>query len=650
MSSNRGCLFRARSYWKNNMSVYSCEAQSLVKSFASVEAVRGVSLKVKTGEIYGLIGPDGAGKTTLLRMLTGILTPDSGESSLCGYSSQNEHEQLKDNVAYMSQKFGLYQDLTVYENIRLYADLYGVKSSERKNRIDELLDFSYMRPFRDRRAGKLSGGMKQKLQLICALIHKPKILLLDEPTNGVDPVSRRDFWRILYKLAADRVTILVSTAYLDEAERCTRIGLMNMGKIIAEGSPHEVIENSGLSVAAVKLKDNKNGAGELKKLFPDKSVHMFGEKIRINTENYAETEKDLKDSGLEIMSLSQEQPVLEDIFMSLQKTGGTDAKLLSLVSQGVVKHTGSSVVTEKITKRFGDFTAVNAVDLDVSFGEIYGFLGPNGAGKSTTIRMLCGLLSPTEGKGTVAGFDIAKQSERIKENIGYMSQKFSLYEDLKIYENIDFYGGIYGLSGQKLQKRREWALELSGLSELKDELTENLTGGWRQRLALACSILHSPSIVFLDEPTSGADPASRRLFWEIITNLASSGVTVFVSTHYMEEAEYCDRLAMIFRGNMIAEGTPMSLKKNSMTDSILNISIPEPQQYIDELSKLPEINNIALFGAGLHARTNQPEKAESSISRYFADKGERAETKRILPSMEDVFVSLIDTAEGNNGS
>lgn len=632
------------------MSVYSCEAQSLVKSFASVEAVRGVSLKVKTGEIYGLIGPDGAGKTTLLRMLTGILTPDSGESSLCGYSSQNEHEQLKDNVAYMSQKFGLYQDLTVYENIRLYADLYGVKSSERKNRIDELLDFSYMRPFRDRRAGKLSGGMKQKLQLICALIHKPKILLLDEPTNGVDPVSRRDFWRILYKLAADRVTILVSTAYLDEAERCTRIGLMNMGKIIAEGSPHEVIENSGLSVAAVKLKDNKNGAGELKKLFPDKSVHMFGEKIRINTENYTETEKDLKDSGLEIMSLSQEQPVLEDIFMSLQKTGGTDAKLLSLVSQGVVKHTGSSVVTEKITKRFGDFTAVNAVDLDVSFGEIYGFLGPNGAGKSTTIRMLCGLLSPTEGKGTVAGFDIAKQSERIKENIGYMSQKFSLYEDLKIYENIDFYGGIYGLSGQKLQKRREWALELSGLSELKDELTENLTGGWRQRLALACSILHSPSIVFLDEPTSGADPASRRLFWEIITNLASSGVTVFVSTHYMEEAEYCDRLAMIFRGNMIAEGTPMSLKKNSMTDSILNISIPEPQQYIDELSKLPEINNIALFGAGLHARTNQPEKAESSISRYFADKGERAETKRILPSMEDVFVSLIDTAEGNNGS
>lgn len=632
------------------MSVYSYEAQSLVKNFASAEAVRGVSLKVKTGEIYGLIGPDGAGKTTLLRMLTGILTPDSGESSLCGYSSQNEHEQLKDNVAYMSQKFGLYQDLTVYENIRLYADLYGVKSSERKNRIDELLDFSYMRPFRDRRAGKLSGGMKQKLQLICALIHKPKILLLDEPTNGVDPVSRRDFWRILYKLAADRVTILVSTAYLDEAERCTRIGLMNMGKIIAEGSPHEVIENSGLSVAAVKLKDNKNGAGELKKLFPDKSVHMFGEKIRINTENYTETEKDLKDSGLEIMSLSQEQPVLEDIFMSLQKTGGTDAKLLSLVSQGVVKHTGSSVVTEKITKRFGDFTAVNAVDLDVSFGEIYGFLGPNGAGKSTTIRMLCGLLSPTEGKGTVAGFDIAKQSERIKENIGYMSQKFSLYEDLKIYENIDFYGGIYGLSGQKLQKRREWALELSGLSELKDELTENLTGGWRQRLALACSILHSPSIVFLDEPTSGADPASRRLFWEIITNLASSGVTVFVSTHYMEEAEYCDRLAMIFRGNMIAEGTPMSLKKNSMTDSILNISIPEPQQYIDELSKLPEINNIALFGAGLHARTNQPEKAESSISRYFADKGERAETQRILPSMEDVFVSLIDTAEGNNGS
>lgn len=623
-------------------------ARSLRKSFGPLEAVKGVSLEVAKGEIYGLIGPDGAGKTTLLRMLTGILTPDDGEAFICGYSSVKEHDQVKDRLAYMSQKFGLYEDLTVYENIRLYADLYGVELKNRDEHIYSLLDFSYMRPFKDRRAGKLSGGMKQKLQLICALVHRPDALLLDEPTNGVDPVSRRDFWRILYKLAADGVTILVSTAYLDEAERCSRIGLMNQGNIIAEGTPPEVIEKSGLHITSVKTSDNKANLKKIKSLFPNNLVHLFGEKIRINTPDADAVAGKLLEVLNEEPEITGDKPMLEDIFMSLQGAQKTKSDLLSLVTEGITKKTGSSVITEKLTKRFGDFTAVNGIDMEVKYGEIFGFLGPNGAGKSTTIRMLCGLLAPTDGKGHVAGFDIRGRAEKIKENIGYMSQKFSLYEDLKIQENIDFYGGVYGLFGKKLGSRRDWALELAGLTDRRNEPTANLAGGWRQRLALACAILHSPSIVFLDEPTSGADPASRRLFWEIIANLASGGVTVIVSTHYMEEAEYCDRLAMIFRGNMVAKGTPMELKQNSMKDNIISISVKEPQRYLEKLSEVSGINNVALFGAGLHVRTSEPESVISRVDEFFKAENVNVITENVLPSMEDVFVSLIDSAEENN--
>ncbi len=301
-----------------------------------------------------------------------------------------------------------------------------------------------------------------------------------------------------------------------------------------------------------------------------------------------------------------------------------NSDVLSLVNQGIEKKSGNSVNTENLTKKFGNFTAVNSISIDVKYGEIYGFLGPNGAGKSTTIKMLCGLLSPpSSGSGNVGGFDISRNPEKIKENIGYMSQKFSLYEDLRIYENIDFYGGIYGLHGKQLNKRRDWALELSGgLTERKEEMTSNLAGGgWRQRLALACSILHSPSIVFLDEPTSGADPASRRLFWDIINRLADSGVTVFVSTHYMEEAEYCDNLAMIFRGgDMIAHGSPKELKQNYMKDDIINIRVAEPQKYMNNLSDIQEINNVALFGAGLHIRTNNKASVLSSIKDFYNTK------------------------------
>lgn len=625
---------------KENPAVH---AAGLCKKYKNVTAADNVSLTVKKGDIYGLIGPDGAGKTTVLRMLAGILPPDGGEASVCGFSCVTEQDSVKNHIAYMSQRFGLYPDLTVGENIRFYADLYGVRKQGLDRHIDELLDFSYMRPFKNRLAGKLSGGMKQKLQLVCALVHKPEVLLLDEPTNGVDPVSRRDFWKILYKLVADGMTIVMSTAYLDEAERCSVVGLMDSGRIIAEGTPEDVVKESGINVLSVRCGNCRKSAALLKAEFGAERVHLFGDRFRIFSTNPKEDIKTVRAMSPEF-TVEADRPVLEDIFMQLGSKSVVDERIISMVTDDIEQKSGDALVVKNLYKNFGDFVAVDNISLSVPYGEIFGFLGPNGAGKSTTIKMLCGLLPPSRGVGKVGGIDIVTDAEKIKANIGYMSQKFSLYEDLRVSENIDFYGGIYGLRGVELQKRRDWALELSGLQDRKSLMTADLVGGWRQRLALACSILHKPSIVFLDEPTSGADPASRRLFWAIISELASHGVTVFVSTHYMEEAEYCDRLALIFRGKMIAMGSPASLKSDTMKENIIEIKLNRPQDHIDALTALKCVKDVALFGAGLHVRTTDAD-CEIGLNGYFSSNNIRAEVRRVTASMEDVFVSMIEDAD-----
>ena len=472
------------------------------KRFGDLIAVDSLNLSVAQGELVGLVGSDGAGKTTTLRMLTGVMDPTEGEARVLGCLTTNL-APVQGEIGYMSQRFGLYPDLTVTENIRFYADLFGVPTAERQSRSKQLLDFSGMAPYTNRPAGRLSGGMKQKLGLCCALIHKPMLLLLDEPTNGVDPVSRRDFWRILQDLQTDGVTIVVATAYLDEAERCDRVGLLHNGRLMACDTPD-------------KLKE------QVRDIVPD--------------------------------------PTLEDVFMVMM--GAEQQITLQKRSCPDLEPVRPAVSLDNLTKRFGEFTAVDRVSLIVPRGQIFGFLGPNGAGKSTTIRMLCGILPPTSGAGQVAGFDIAAEPERIKENIGYMSQRFSLYEDLTVEENIAFYAGVYSLSPAKRQERTEWVIEMAGLTERRRSNAGELSGGWRQRLALGCAILHEPPIVFLDEPTSGVDPLSRRKFWELIYTLAEGGVTVFVTTHYMDEAEYCDRLALIYRGELVAVGTPEELKRS----------------------------------------------------------------------------------------
>ena len=486
---------------------------NLTRRFGGLTAVHELTLAIPEGELFGLVGSDGAGKTTTLRMLAGILDPDGGEVRVLGRDFPADTEKVKGDIGYMSQRFGLYPDLTVAENIAFYAEIFGVTGAEFRDRRLQLLGFSGLEPFRDRHAGRLSGGMKQKLGLCCALIHKPRLLLLDEPTNGVDPVSRRDFWRILRELHAEGVTIVVATAYLDEASRCDRVGLIHGGRLIACDTPAVLTGNGTTSLEEVVIGG------------------ITGERqVEVKVEERPNT----------------------NLILNLD---------LNLDS--------SAVSLANLTKRFGSFTAVDGVSLTVPRGQIFGFLGPNGAGKSTTIRMLCGILAPTSGSGSVAGFDIASQPERIKENIGYMSQRFSLYEDLTVDENIAFYGGIYRIPPDRLKERAEWVTGMAGLTERRHSRAGELSGGWRQRLALGCAILHEPAIIFLDEPTSGVDPLSRRSFWNLIRSLAAGGVTVFVTTHYMDEAEFCDRLALIYRGELIAVGTPLELKLGRAIDGVL---------------------------------------------------------------------------------
>ena len=627
------------------------DARGLVKTFGGLTAVNDLSFQVYPGEIFGLVGPDGAGKTTTLRLLASIMDPSSGSAAIAGFDVGTESARVKDHLAYMSQRFGLYQDLTVGENIEFYADIYGVARKGRKERIGELLDFSHMRPFIGRRAGDLSGGMKQKLQLVCALIHTPQVLLLDEPTNGVDPVSRRDFWRILHKLLQAGVAILITTAYLDEAERCNWVALLDHGHILASGTPDEI---KGLMHGQL-LTIRSNRAREITALLRDRTsaatVNVFGDTVHLVCPDIDRTAEEarqlLGQAGIGWERFGESPPSLEDVFVSVlgkkDNGAGPPVQAPTFVSPPSPDGDATTVSVEHLTRRFGTFVAVDDIGFQVKRGEIFGFLGPNGAGKSTTIRMLCGLLRPTSGSGTVAGFDILRQAEEIKRHIGYMSQKFSLYEDLRVEENIDFYGGIYGLTGNRLARRKAWALEMAGLADHRNSLTAILSGGWKQRLALACAILHEPPIIFLDEPTSGVDPLSRRRFWDLIYSMADQGITVFVTTHYMEEAEYCDRLALIYGGRMIATGSPLELKTTHMQDEIIDLRCPDPHPLIEPLLSLPEVRDAALFGAGLHIVTADAARTQSAISRLLEQLGIDGTTMTvIMPAMEDVFISLIE--------
>jgi ABC-2 type transport system ATP-binding protein len=460
------------------------EMNGVSKRYGSVQALDHVSLGVEQGCIYGLIGPDGAGKTTAMRILTTLLLADEGTAQVDGFDVVGGMREVRRRVGYMPGRFSLYQDLTVAENLCFFARLFGTTVEEGYDNVKDI--YSQIERFANRRAGALSGGMKQKLALSCALIHRPDVLFLDEPTTGVDPVSRTELWDMLAKLRTRGVTILVSTPYLDEVRRCDEVAFLQQGRVAGTGSPEEVLSRFASVFSPPGLThENHEGAAP-----------------------------------------------------------GDDV-----------------IVVDNLVKRFGTFAAVDHISFSVHRGEVFGFLGANGAGKTTAMRILTGLSQPTEGRATVAGYDVSRQSEEVKRHIGYMSQKFSLYNELTVRENIRLFAGIYGLSRREIARKTNEMLQELDFTRYADTIVGSMPLGHKQKLAFSVSILHQPEVVFLDEPTGGVDPATRRQFWQLIYKAAEKGITVFVTTHYMDEAEYCDRISIMVDGQVKALGTPDELKR-----------------------------------------------------------------------------------------
>ncbi|MFP4106789.1 MAG: ATP-binding cassette domain-containing protein [Phycisphaerae bacterium] len=546
--------------------------ESVGKSFKrgkrKIVALDEVDLQIKAGKVTGLVGPDAAGKTTLIRMVAGLLRPDQGQVTVLGLDAAAESLQVQQRIAYMPQRFGLYRELSVQQNLDLYADLKGVDPSERQQRYEQLMEMTGLGDFTDRHAGQLSGGMQQKLGLACALVRVPELLLLDEPTVGVDPLSRRSLWEIVYEMVeSEGVTVLLSTAYLDEAEQCHEVAVLHEGRLLDFDRPNAFLDRVRGRVFAVRGdRSGRDLERQMRRRDDVVDATLHGGRVRAILADQPEDDWTPEDGRAE-----QVEPRFEDIFVDMlrkkQEEDATDVSDEPLVSASD-RANGDDVAisVEGLTKTFGDFTAVDDLQFEVKTGEIFGLLGPNGAGKSTTFRMLCGLLPPTDGRLEVAGGDMREAPAKVRSRIGYMSQHFSLYTMLTVERNLRFFASLYGLSRRR---RREMVVRMCrrlSLSEMADTQSGTLPLGFKQRLAMACALMHEPDVIFLDEPTSGVDPLARREFWSHINALADAGVTVMVTTHFMSEAEYCNRLAVMQAGKILRVGTPDEIREEARSD------------------------------------------------------------------------------------
>ncbi len=520
-----------------------------------------VSFDARHGELTALVGPDGAGKTTLLRLAAGLLRADAGTLTVLGLDAALQPQEIQNRISYMPQRFGLYEDLSVQENLDLYADLHGVSAEQRKDRYPRLMEMTALAPFRERLVGKLSGGMKQKLGLACTLVRSPDLLLLDEPTVGVDPLSRRELWEIVSALVErEGLSVVVSTSYMDEAERCAHVVLLHEGKVLADGDPDSIRSRaSGHSFIATSVKAEPARGLQARLIDREDVVDAVPQGGQVRTVMRAEIAASIADVDFQPTTSS-----LEDGLMMLLRKQTTVAPAtgaaIELNGKALADRSEVVIETHDVVRKFGDFIAVNHTSFQVRRGEVFGLLGPNGAGKTTTFRMLCGLLPATSGTLLVAGADLRRARAEARQHIGYVAQKFSLYRDISVRENLDFFAGAYGLHGTRAAERIEWALENFELKARESTPTGLLPGGFQRRLAMAAALLHEPRIVFLDEPTSGADPLARREFWRRISSLAEHGTTIVVTTHFMEEAEYCDRIMIQDAGTTLAIGTPQEVR------------------------------------------------------------------------------------------
>ena len=544
--------------------------QGLCKQFpgGAAPALQGIDATVFAGRMTGLVGPDGAGKTTLLRLMVGLMHGSAGSVTVAGHDAATQAEAIHEITGYMPQKFGLYEDLTVLENLTLYADLRQVVGKERQERFQQLLHFTDLERFQKRLAGKLSGGMKQKLGLACALLGNPRLLLLDEPSVGVDPISRRELWAMVRELLDGGMGVVWSTAYLDEAEKCDTVILLNQGVKLYDGPPHNLLQSVAGRVFQARGVQEHDRRRVLTHLLQEKSVMdgvIQGRFVRVTLREGA-TPPPLEHGGWVAAA-----PCFEDAFINALG-GGPGGRSRLAESMEAKPATDQAVIeAQNLTKCFGNFVAVKDNTFRIGRGEIFGLLGPNGAGKSTTFKMMCGLLQPTRGKAFVTGLDLKTATSAARSRIGYMAQKFSLYGQLNVLQNLKFFSGLYGLGGRLQKERIDLMVSIFDLHAYLGMNAGQLPLGFKQRLALACSVMHHPDVLFLDEPTSGVDPITRREFWTHINGMVEKGVTVMVTTHFMDEAEYCDRIGLIYRGENIATGSPDDLKAMARTKAM-----PEP--------------------------------------------------------------------------
>jgi ABC-2 type transport system ATP-binding protein len=624
--------------------------RDLHKRYHELEAVRGINFDVAKGEIFGFIGPDGAGKTTTFEILAGVMNPTSGSADVFGQTAREA--RLK--TGYLTQGFTLYHDLTVMENIRYIGDLRLAPPGAILARGRRYLKLFGMAPFENRLAGQLSGGMQKKLALACALVPEPQVLLLDEPTTGVDPVSRREFWDSLTQLATEGLTVLVATPYLDEAERCNRVALMHLGEIKELDSPQNLRSSLHSKRIEVYLSDPRQLGGAVRCLQSRPGVldvARFGDHLDLLA-NDGQAERVRSDvtevlarQRIELRDVRLDDPTLENVFVASILASGPTPNVgpFPMRRNAVASPTAIAIGAASLTKRFGTFTAVDDVSLEVGFGEVYGLLGANGAGKTTTIRMLCGLLAPTSGTTLLAGVSGNVRSGSVRNRVGYMSQKFSLYDDLTILENLEFFAGVYGVPKSDRAEKIAWVLEFAGLAGKENAITGSLPGGWKQRVAFGSAIMHEPTVIFLDEPTSGVDPIARRSFWSVIARLAEAGTAVLVTTHYLEEAEQCNRLGFMAGGKLIAQGTPTEVKSRQK-GSLLEIRVDDLRKAVATLERDRGRWQVSLFGDRLHIVVDgDAENGLRTICDQLRHGGVAViDARQTQFSLEDVFIGAVE--------
>lgn len=621
--------------------------RGLRKSYGPLEAVKGIDFTVNRGEIFGLIGPDGAGKTTTFGILAGVMEPTSGEISVLGKLPR----EARLNLGYVTQKFSLYADLSIAENMRYSAGLRQVPEDVYEARSQRLLQRVDLHRFADRLAGKLSGGMKQKLALCCALVAQPQVLLLDEPTTGVDPVSRREFWDLLAAVAADGVTVVAATPYLDEAERCSRIALIYEGEIQQIGTLSELRESLGLSRVEVRASDLSAAERVLKQSAQQVvDIQTFGDRLDVMVTDPTKGEQQIRDvlrqNNLSITDLRLDEATLENVFVNRLRQQGSDPAYIEFPSYRSGKEKGGlAISTQNLQKTFGDFQAVKGIDVTVRYGEIYGLLGANGAGKTTTIKMLCGLLPASGGDIQLAGETSDLNRSEVRSRIGYMSQKFTLYDDLTIVQNLEFYCGVYGVPRKLRREKIDWVLETCGLSGRENTLTGSLPGGWKQRVAFGASVMHEPDILFLDEPTSGVDPLARRQFWKLIRDFAQKGTAILVTTHYLEEAENCNDMAFMVAGEIVAQGSPSDIK-TSQPGQLIELVSSQIQAASNLLKDRLEDWRVSIFGDRLHLVLDNPDQELPQVQQWLQAENIELQSTRPIPfSLEDAFIGIVQRSE-----